>query len=69
MEGSVAMVLSQLIFYLILFKIGLVDLTDTWNLFFIILNLIISGYIESFTNDNDNLILPVVVYPFLNLIK
>lgn len=63
------MVFSQLFFYLILLKIGLIDSTHIINLFFVILNLIMSGYVESFTKDNDNLILPVVIYPLLNLIK
>ncbi|CAF0786326.1 unnamed protein product [Brachionus calyciflorus] len=68
-EGSLAMVFSQLFFYILLIQIGLIDLTHYENYIFILVNLSLSGYVEAFTKDNDNVVLPIVIYPFLYLIK
>ena len=63
------MIVSQLVFYLLLIRVGLIDTSQNQNYLFIGINLAISGYVEAFTSDNDNLVLPIVIYPFLYLIK
>ncbi len=68
-EGTIALVLSQLVVFFILNHFGLVNFNDVNNILYAGISLVLSGYAEAFTTDNDNLILPLVVYPFLSLIK
>ncbi len=69
-EGSLGLIISQLFTILILsFWTGLVDLSNTSNIIIIISFLMATSFVEAFTNDNDNLILPIVAYPFLISLK
>ena len=69
LEGTVALVFSQLGVFFVLSHYGLVNFDDGNNIIYAGISLMLSGYAEAFTTDNDNLILPLVVYPFLSLIK
>ena len=69
LEGTMALIFSQLVVFFILSHFGLVNFDDGNNVLYAGISLILSGYAEAFTTDNDNLILPLVVYPFLLLIK
>ena len=68
-EGSLALVLSQFSVYLILNYYNVINLFNSFNLVYTFTNIFLSAYVEAFTWDNDNLILPIVVYPFLFLMN
>merc|ERR1719468_123391 len=67
-EGSIGLILSELITLLVLAETGFIDLFNTFNILLILTFLILTSFIEAYTNDNDNLILPIVAYPILNLL-
>lgn len=68
-EGSLALIVSQILVFLFLDYLSLFNLYNLNNILFVLVSLLLSSYVEAFTCDNDNLILPIVVYPFLKLIK
>ncbi|BFY98422.1 hypothetical protein BsWGS_01462 [Bradybaena similaris] len=62
MEGTLCSILSQVALLLAGSYIGVVNLTSWWNVF---VGICLSALVEAFTDQIDNLILPLVLYPFL----
>ena len=69
LEGTLALALSQIVTFILLHAFHLFNMFDANNLLFVLTSVILSSFTEAFTNDNDNFVLPMVVYPFLRLIK
>jgi dolichol kinase len=69
-EGTLALVFSQLVVYYVLSGcFGVFQLFEWLNFLFVAISLLASAFIEAFCVDNDNLVLPIVVYPFLYLVR
>lgn len=66
-EGSLAFIWSQLIVFFVLIYYNLVTLNEWPNLILIVMSILLTCFVEAFTTDNDNLILPIIAYPFLCL--
>lgn len=64
-EGSLGLVLSELLVLVCLSCWGLFEIFDFTNISLIVTFLVLTCFVEAFTNDNDNLVLPIVAYPFL----
>ncbi len=70
LEGTLALICSQLlVFYILSARFELFDLFALPNFLFISISVVASGFVEAFSVDNDNLVLPLVVYPFLYLVQ
>ena len=63
-----SLILSQLAVYVVLHYLHLVDLCAATNILFVCVMLFMTAFVEAFTCDNDNLILPLVSYPFMLLL-
>jgi len=69
LEGSIGLVVSILVALMALGGLGLFDLYATRNVFLILALVGITSFTEAYTNDNDNLILPLIAYPFLKSLQ
>lgn len=65
LEGSLGLIFSELFVLLVLAELGLFDPFNLSNIASTSCFLLITAFVEAYTNDNDNLILPIVAYPFL----
>ncbi|CAG5128557.1 unnamed protein product [Candidula unifasciata] len=63
-EGTLCSVLSQMMLVLAGSHLGIIFIISWWNVF---AGICLSALVEAFTDQIDNLILPVVLYPFLCL--
>jgi dolichol kinase len=68
-EGTLAMLISQFGVFVLLHFLGLINLIDSGNILFVMIAVTLSSGMEAFTVDNDNLLLPIIVYPFLILVE
>jgi dolichol kinase len=69
-EGTLGLIVSQLVVFAILScGFNVFSLFDLNNFVFVCIGVLASGFVEAFSVDNDNLVLPLVVYPFLYLVK
>ena len=68
-EGSLALIISQFVIFIVIMEQGFIDPFNINNYLLISIYLFVTFFIEAYTNDNDNLTLPVVAYPFLILLK
>ena len=68
LEGTLALALSQILTFVLLDYFKLFNLYELNNFTFVATSVMLSSFTEAFTNDNDNIVLPIVVYPFLKLV-
>jgi hypothetical protein len=57
--------ISQGLFYYALYFFEVFNLNNSLFIFYIIISIVISTFIEAYSKDNDNLILSICVYPVL----
>ena len=63
-----AFIFSQLAVFVVLHTVGLINLFGVLNFGLICVSLLLTCLVEGFTNDNDNLMTPIVAYPFLRMV-
>jgi dolichol kinase len=68
-EGTLSFILSQAIFYYLLHIEDFFYLGNPLYLSYVIISIIVSAIVETFSKDNDNLLLSISVYPFLLMIR
>jgi len=68
-EGSLAFAISQILFFAVLHFLNVFDMLYGLNPYLIVFTSISSAYVEALANDNDNLLLPFIVYPCLVLVQ
>ena len=67
LEGSFALLFSQIFIFLILYYLNLFS-SDLKNIVLISICAVSTSIIEAITIDNDNIILPIIAYSFLKFL-
>ena len=69
LEGTLALAMSQALTFALLAYLKFINVFELSNFTFVLTCIMLSSFLEAFTNDNDNIALPILVYPFLRLIS